>query len=335
MGSIEADAVEESPSLLGVCDGVSEVQRLGIDPGEFPKELLQSCRETLEHRQQEEDSANSPRWWPDAHDGTWLVHMLEEAYDHTESQGSSTVLLAAIEDSNRLVVCNLGDCTLLLLRPSPLQPDRLEIVYHTEALRYDHNKPYQIARLEGVPESSAHAVIQRANCDAIPARHGDIIVMGSDGLFDNLHEQEAVNIIEQSISARLRKPGQSAPVGWGAATYAAPVPTVPQLEAAADALVDAAIANVCQGTIDANGHIQWPPEARQTPVGMGGKPDDTTALVACLVQVDDLAAFEEIFYQTHSNGQGRFGWLMPTCCSATGHQTARSNNQPDAGCNIA
>merc|ERR1740117_2036690 len=29
---IQADAVEESPSLLGVCDGVSEVQKMGIRP---------------------------------------------------------------------------------------------------------------------------------------------------------------------------------------------------------------------------------------------------------------------------------------------------------------
>merc|ERR1719195_489346 len=50
MGMIDADWTEESPTLLGICDGVSEVQRLGIRPDDLPRELLQCLRENLESR---------------------------------------------------------------------------------------------------------------------------------------------------------------------------------------------------------------------------------------------------------------------------------------------
>lgn len=317
---IQADAVEESPSLLGVCDGVSEVQKMGIRPDEFPKELLLRCREALETRQNE-SPPGSPRnggGWPGSDDGTWLMHLLEEAYLQTESQGSCTALLTAIEDCNRLVVSQLGDCMLLLLRPTQTQPPKLQVVFRTEPLRYDENKPYQVARLEGVSEERVQAVIQRARIDTIPAHHGDIVVMGSDGLFDNLHEEDVVRLVEAQCCRGAGHGGHVQPSPWGRRDQFVAVPTVDQLESAADTLVSEAMRVVCQPFVDEHGHRKWPDWARQTPVGMGGKPDDTSAVVACLVMVDDLAAHEESFYQVHNPGGRQPGLmgLMTNCCGA-------------------
>lgn len=340
---IQADAVEESPSLLGVCDGVSEVQKMGIRPDEFPRELLLRCREALETRQNE-SPPGSPRnsgGWPGSDDGTWLMHLLEEAYMQTESQGSCTALLTAIEDCNRLVVSQLGDCMLLLLRPTPSQPQKLQVVFRTEPLRYDENKPYQVARLEGVSEERVQAVIQRARIDTIPAHHGDIVVMGSDGLFDNLHEEDIVRLVEShciAASTRGGAAGPGAPSPWGRRDGSlAAVPTVDQLEAAADTLVAEAIRVVCQPIVDEQGHRKWPDWARQTPVGMGGKPDDTSALVACLVMVDDLAAHEESFYQVHNpGGRQGMGWMMTNCCGAPpGATNSERGRESHQSCTIA
>lgn len=335
MGMIEADAVEESPALLGVCDGVSEVQKMGIPPDEFPRELLAQCREILDARQNDTPPP-SPRWWPGSEDPRWLVHLLEEAYDTTSSHGSSTVLLAAIEDSNHLVVAQLGDCGLLVLRSTPSQPERLQVVFRTEPLRYDENKPYQVARLDGISEAMVRSVIQRAQIDSIPARHGDIVIMGSDGIFDNLHEEECVSIIERCCgtspppfqSQRLPQP----PHDSGGRRLPA-VPSTEQLAFAAETLVDEALSVVCVGEVNKNGHIQWPKEARQTPVGLGGKADDTTALVACLVMVDDLAAHEDHFYKMHPGDKRGKGWMMTTCCGTNGSQPGCERRNDDA-CSI-
>lgn len=338
MGMIEADAVEESPALLGVCDGVSEVQKLGISPDEFPRELLAQCREILDARQNDTPPP-SPRWWPGSEDPRWLVHMLEEAYDATTSHGSSTVLLAAIEDSNRLVVAQLGDCGLLVLRPTPSQPERLQLVFRTEPLRYDENKPYQVARLDGISEATVRSVIQRARIDSVPVCHGDIVIMGSDGIFDNLHEEECVSIIERCCVTSppsfqpLQLPQLPQPPHRWSGRRLPPVPSTEQLALAAKTLVDEALGVVCVGEVNKNGHIQWPKEARQTPVGLGGKADDTTALVACLVMVDDLASHEEHFYKMHPSDKRGMSWMTTTCCGTNGSQPA-CERRNDGACSI-
>merc|ERR1719359_2330674 len=45
MGYKDADATLTSPMLLGVCDGVSQLEEYGMDPSELPHELLNACQE--------------------------------------------------------------------------------------------------------------------------------------------------------------------------------------------------------------------------------------------------------------------------------------------------
>merc|ERR1719410_1702286 len=45
MGYKDADATLTSPMLLGVCDGVSQLEEFGMDPSELPHELLRVCEE--------------------------------------------------------------------------------------------------------------------------------------------------------------------------------------------------------------------------------------------------------------------------------------------------
>merc|ERR1719262_1989532 len=77
-------------------------------------------------------------------------------------------------------------------------------------------------------------------------------------------------------------------------------PSVAQLECAADALVGAALESVSVGKVDDSGQVQWPSNARNTPIGIGGKADDTTAIVAAVVEVGDVQAHEDYFYEARS-----------------------------------
>merc|ERR1719160_600373 len=137
-GMIDADAVEEAPSFLGVCDGVSEVQKLGISPDELPRELLQRIREGVEEREGRINNGQVDRQYSGGQDGAWLIDTIQESYLQTESLGSTTLLLAVIEDSNRLLIANLGDSCGLLLRRDQSQPRKFRIIYKTEPLRFDH-----------------------------------------------------------------------------------------------------------------------------------------------------------------------------------------------------
>lgn len=314
MGMIDADRAEESPSLLGVCDGVSEVQSMGISPDEFPREFLRRFREHFESRE----------WLSDVDDGSWVIGVMEDSFDATKAYGSTTVLLALMEDTNRLVIANLGDSCCIVLRPVPSEPSRLRIVFKTEPLRYDTNKPFQVARLAGVSDAKVRTVIKRTRIDTMPAQHGDLLVLGSDGLWDNLHDEDVVRIVEKACAVPARRgSAPSLPQNGG---MDLPVPGREQLEVAADSLVSAALDSVCIGQMDESGQIKWPPQARNTPVGMGGKADDTTAIVAATVMASD-ATPEELLYKAAARASAfacggdtapeRRAWLDTTCCGGS------------------
>lgn len=334
MGAIEADVVEEAPCFLGVCDGVSEVQRLGIPPDEFPRELLQRTREGFEERDARIVNEMNHRSWPSAvpRDGSWLVDIIQDSYKIAETQGSTTMLLAVIEETNRLLVANLGDCCLLNLRRIPTQPQRLQIVYKTEARRFDHNKPFQIAKLDNVDEPQMANLIRSTRVDAVPTQHGDILVMGTDGVFDNLHDEDVVRIVERTCPWTPPAPGYNRipqqPM-WGAFQSLPSAPAVAQLECAADAIVGEALNSVCKAEVDEKtGQMKWPPGARQTPSGLGGKADDTTVIVGTVVQVTDPVAHEDFFYKVHASNKQ--GWFDNACCGGAGNSSSKSD-----GCTLS
>lgn len=307
-GMVNADHVEESPSFLGICDGVSEVQSLGISPDELPKELLLRIREALEEREAKLADTTmecSQPIYPCPSNGSWLIDAVKDAYLKTDMEGSTTLLMAVIEETNRLLTLNVGDCCLLVVRREPAQPQKFTIAFKTEPLRFDHNKPLQIARLEGIGEHQILSVINSANVSSFQALHGDMLVIGSDGVFDNLHDEDILRIMTNKCPWTPPRARQQ-PV-WGSALLnLMPVPSISQLGGAAAAIVQGALDSVCVSKVDeSTGQIKWPPGARQTPSGLGGKPDDTTVIVAAIVEVTDPAAHEDFFYKVHPSAVRR------------------------------
>jgi len=324
-GWIFADATEEAPVFLGVCDGVSGVQTMGIPPDELPRELLERCREHIELR-----AARQP---PEHNDemGYWLMGLLKDAYDESQCLGATTLLIMTL-DAGRVVMCNVGDCGAMVLRPDPGNPSRLQVVHRTEPTRYDPHKPKQLARLEGMDVSEVHLVIQGAKIQAVKVHHGDHIVLGSDGLFDNLHDEDILNIVEEHCTKGSAVP-QSVRSGyaWVENSPRGPVnptlPSVAQLEEAADALVGAAIDSVRFSDEDGNvNNHDRPWQTRPPPVGPNGNADDTTAMVAVILEVDDTAAHEEFFYRARSRGvvvepaQHGVAGFLPACCRASDYR---------------
>merc|ERR1719272_2673637 len=112
MGYKDADATLTSPMLLGVCDGVSQLEEFGMDPALLPNELLKVCEE-IAMTQLVPDNKVQPA---DMYRGP--IHLLKAAYENTESMGSTTVLLAALDNSTRIhgklhpmvAVLSIGDC---------------------------------------------------------------------------------------------------------------------------------------------------------------------------------------------------------------------------------
>lgn len=289
MGYKDADATLTSPMLLGVCDGVSQLEEYGMDPALLPHELLQTCEE-LAMLQLVPDGPVNPQ---DAYRGP--ISLLKEAYEATESKGSTTVLLGALDNSTRIhgklhpmiAVLSIGDCELLMLRRTHGRQSPLQAVFHTEMQRIDHNvqTPLQLARVdaridEDFDESIALEVIEKGSAvHCVSAYEGDLVVMGSDGVFDNLFLDEIVEICNEAI-----------PLPRSGETF---VPVPANL-----------ISQVCQRIVleahsksSDGGTGNFP----DTPIGKGGKVDDTSVVVAEIVEWTD--AHREVWAQVRRNKQ--------------------------------
>merc|ERR1719174_1558570 len=92
----------------------------------------------------------------DSYDGP--ITLMRTAYESTESLGSTTALLAILDNSTQIhgklhpmvAIVAVGDCELLMLRRLKGRQSLLEPVFHTEMQRIGGHaqQPIQIARID-------------------------------------------------------------------------------------------------------------------------------------------------------------------------------------------
>merc|ERR1719311_1316718 len=154
------------------------------------------------------------------------VSLLKEAYESTDSLGSTTVLLGILDNSTRIhgklhpmvAVLTIGDCELLMLRRLQGPESPMQAVFHTEMQRIDGHMqtPLQLARVDDrvdpeFDEDIALEVIERGSAvHCVSTYEGDIVIMGSDGVFDNLFLDEIVDICNMYMPPP--RPGPYAPM---------------------------------------------------------------------------------------------------------------------------
>jgi hypothetical protein len=261
--------------MLGVADGVSQIEDFGIDPSELPNELLSACNE-LALDQLFPHAANKPA--PQDHAYLGPIPMMKRAFLSTQSLGSTTVLLSILDNSTRIhgklhpmiAVLAIGDCELLILRRTQGRQGPLEAVFHTEMQRIDGNAqaPLQVARVDdrvdpNFDESITVDVIERGSAvHCMSAYEGDIVIQGSDGVFDNLFLDEIVDICQEYLPPP--RPGSQ---------FFPEQPSV--LEQIARRIVQECHNKAYPGP---NG------EMSESPIGKGGKVDDTCCVVGEVIE---------------------------------------------------
>lgn len=264
-GHTDADARLETPVIIGVADGVSQIEDFGINPAELPHELLKCC-ETLAKDQLLPHSRMAKYCGP--------IPLVVEAFQNTESLGSTTLVLALLDNSTKIhgnlfpmiAVITIGDCELLILRRVGGVIKPFELIFHTEMQRLDgHSQtPLQLARVDARIDANFHdgitlEVIERGSAvHCISAHEGDIIIMGSDGVFDNMFLDEIVAIVNSVLVAPRQLPTQ-----------------------------DSLLSHISRRVVEASHRKTYMlpggimPDA---PIGKGGKMDDTSCVVAEVVQ---------------------------------------------------
>ena len=137
--------------------------------------------------------------------------ILKDAYKKVDVYGSSTAWVATI-NNQMLKIANLGDSRWMLIRYSFIN-NKSQVLLKTEEQQHSFNAPYQLANIpEDLSNSKAGSKNERSNvkfwkdkvADSIhyqwKVKEGDIVLLATDGLFDNLYISDILQIIDSFMT---------------------------------------------------------------------------------------------------------------------------------------
>ncbi|EPY24348.1 protein phosphatase 2C [Strigomonas culicis] len=269
---IELDCGEDSffvannYKVIGIADGVGGWREQGVDASQFANSLMENAKLFVETHRKERD--------PEA--------ILEAAYgkvlrDKKVKAGSSTACVAVLntdtEGKNVLDVANLGDSGLLVVR-------NREQLFRVHEKVHAFNLPFQLAVLPRHLQGRAFSDrVKDCVRESVEVQEGDVIVMGTDGLFDNRFNSELAE-----------------DAGWIGKTASSAVSSIPVVGFLLSGffsdsrveyvdpyrVVQRVVADAHRTSLNQEVNSPWASMLRQYGVkdAMGGKSDDITVILS-------------------------------------------------------
>lgn len=166
------DAVLCLSRTYGIFDGVSGADKLDGVPL-YSNTLSEILEESIEKDMEMEYGLN----------GVELKNLLTDAAEYADATatGASTALVASIDKDGYLHALNVGDSTLLVIRSNNILARTREIVHYFDC-------PFQLA--EDSPDRPKDGTKFKRLLQP-----GDVILMGSDGIFDNLTDEQILEFV--------------------------------------------------------------------------------------------------------------------------------------------
>lgn len=165
--------VEEAGfSVAAVFDGVGGWADQGVDPKLWAQAMAFNSQQAIN------DSGD-------------LITVLEQAYEKTldtNIEGSCTAIMVRHQQNNQLQYANLCDSGLAIYRNG-------RIFFETAEQTLGFNYPYQLS-------SDLAEIPADADRGSIPIKQGDIIVIASDGLWDNLYHVEINTLLSSCVDSQ-------------------------------------------------------------------------------------------------------------------------------------
>ncbi|CAF3248420.1 unnamed protein product [Rotaria socialis] len=172
--------------LIGLSDGVSGNRHHGLDPYKFAHTLISSCLEETDRI----IGSSSMRG---------LVHRAIRCVEKRSIFGSATLCLLSIDKhSSYLRSLNIGDSGFMLIRQNKL-------IIRSHPQYHRGSSPFQLSSLPTTQSftSNTTRLYHDKPSDGEYIEHnleiGDLLLIASDGLFDNLYEDFIVQIINNHL----------------------------------------------------------------------------------------------------------------------------------------
>jgi protein phosphatase PTC7 len=212
--------VPQKQTYVCVADGVGSWREFGVDPRLYSHKLVENAQKVIESDALQREVLTGSGMVGGGlglltQDPIHPLDVIMDAWNMTAQEkvnGSCTICIATVDSVlNQLSYSNLGDCGLMVLRhidsstagymrerqkPRHLRTSDLRIAYLSQQQLRSFNLPYQLGYTdipgwgsdgkEKPKEGGKFETPSDADTASIPLLPGDIIVLASDGLFDNL-----------------------------------------------------------------------------------------------------------------------------------------------------
>ncbi|XP_050159871.1 probable protein phosphatase 2C 55 [Malus sylvestris] len=171
-GGEDAHFICANEQAIGVADGVGGWADLGVNSGLYSRELMSNSVAAV---QEEPKGAIDP------------ARVLEKAHSSTKARGSSTACIIALTEQGIHAV-NLGDSGFIVVRGG-------STVFRSPVQQHNFNFSYQLGTGNNGDLPSSGQVF------TVPVAPRDVIIAGTDGLFDNLYNNEITAVVVHAMRA--------------------------------------------------------------------------------------------------------------------------------------
>lgn len=202
---------------LGVADGVGgmvQFKEYGVDSAKYSAGLMRSAHSAL--RRHEESSVDSFLSMASPQAAAQLSLAAVAAADgEAAAFGGATITVLTLLGAT-IGVANLGDSGFMVLR---LGENGFFVVKRSKEQQHGFNFPFQLTNFPpALAQRFAQLQVDRASsCDlyTCDVRVGDLVLLYSDGLSDNVYEREVLEIagcaLSPAVADLLGLPGHATP----------------------------------------------------------------------------------------------------------------------------
>lgn len=173
-GGDDACLVLEHQGVFGIMDGVGGWADKGVDTATYSSTFAKKLAAAVLAGEKDP------------------CRMITYAHAETRVRGSSTACVATVSPRDGLtLVCigNLGDGGAIVVRGK-------KVVFTTAAQQHQFNCPFQLGCPRYYPETDSVDDVQRYD---VSVSRGDVLIMGSDGLWDNVFLFEVARVCEELL----------------------------------------------------------------------------------------------------------------------------------------
>lgn len=203
----------KSEVVLAVADAVSAWRSIDVDPALFSRSLMRHTGEIAKSSEERlQSDPESPK--------TILIDAFKGLVDEFQSGqgkpfGASTACIVMINRlDGRLKFGNLGDSGFMILKPvkskSGEDDVKYKIKFRSQSQQHGFNTPYQLtlAPPDGRVGDSTHLTATDSSIKPplkYVAKVGDVVLLMTDGVLDNIFDKELVEIVAASIKLHSQK----------------------------------------------------------------------------------------------------------------------------------